>query len=845
MSQFDRNNNNNTNKNDARRDNDLGNRAFRAWATFLLKHRWFFLFLSSALTIFFGKYLVTGLEVNTDLERYLDSESEVIQVLDELRDTFGSDRPFLFNIRGDVFSIDYLNRLKALHQELESLEMDIKSLGQRNRVRKTADNGAASEQPPSAQDSDFTDFSEDGGPGYDVKRPIVEEIVSLINVREITWSSGSLKVAGLLEEWPSADELPSLKKKVLADRNLVGRVVDKDGRHSIIMVRTDFMSEQDLRRVHQEMVRICDAHRAPGFEIMVTGLPAIVDTVDKVILSDQTLITSLAFSVVLIIAFLIFRHPIGVAGPFLVVVFADIWVLGLMGLLRVPITTTTAMITAFIACVGTGDAIHIQSVYRNARRSGLANTDAIIYSMSITGVPVIFTSVTTAVGLLSLKLAHLKGIGEMGLFSAFGVTAALINSLVLLPIILSTNRKSLLGVPRSREKQGKIDRFLDFCNGLSRPKLRDGKLSYARRDTLLYITAGSVVFIVAGLFMIQVYHDTLAWFPKDHSNYRDVKEFEQSVGGIATATLLIEAKNKKNLKDRKTLLALEKLEKHIENYQPKDSDKRFVHNSISMLDVVRESWRAVNGDKPEYDKLPDTQQGVYDMITLFENASPDDLKRLVTIDMKKAVLVARVKWMNAMAYEPLVKHIQSGIDKLIGDTASVKVTGSIIVGTNILSSLVWDMLKSFGGAIVIITIIMIILLKDVKLGTLAMIPNLLPVLSVMALMGFLSIHLDTATVMLGSLAIGIVVDDTIHFLHQFKAHYDQHKDVEQAIKYSFDHTGRAMIVTSIMLTSAFLCNEFATLLCYKITGILLAMIITLALFFDLCLCPAILRAIYK
>ena len=120
--------------------------------------------------------------------------------------------------------------------------------------------------------------------------------------------------------------------------------------------------------------------------------------------------------------------------------------------------------------------------------------------------------------------------------------------------------------------------------------------------------------------MLGVYHDTLDWFPKDHSLYRNVKEFEESIGGTATATLLIEANNDKNLKNRETLKALEKLEKHIESYTVNDSARDLVHNTIRMLDIIRECWRAVNDDKPEYHKLPDTQQGVYDMITLFENA---------------------------------------------------------------------------------------------------------------------------------------------------------------------------------------------------------------------------------
>ncbi|MCP4602658.1 MAG: MMPL family transporter [Proteobacteria bacterium] len=823
----------------------LGNRFFRIFAGFVLRFRWPLLLLTLAITGFMGRALATHLRVDTSNEAFLAPDDESMVLLNELRENFGSDSVFQVLVSGDVFTLPYLERLKKLHQDLADLEFDFKSEDQSSSepVDKTGNPGPTDEQ--AADDFGFGDFKDDQGWGDVAGGGIIDEIISLINVRQTRWVDDALTIEGLFDKWPTKEELPAIEKRVLADKTLIGQVIDKTGGHSVIVIRTDVISSKNRSFVFEKINRVATAHQTKGFRVMVAGSPAVMSTMNKMTMSDTRITLLLANLVTLLVVIILFRHPLGVFGPMLVVIQAEIWTLGAMALTDTPITIISTILPAFLACVGISDSVHIQSVYRDYLKSGKKSKDAIVHTMATTGIPIFYTSLTTAVGLLSFRFASLGAICNMGTFGAFGVAMAFINSLVFLPIVLSFNRKSLLGLPAEDHKITLIDRFLKLCNAMSRPRLVNGKQVYSRRNSMLIVSACLTLVAVLGVSTIRVYHNALTWFPKDHPIRKAIEAFEDSVGGTVSLVLLMEAKEGKDLKDRELLVALEKLEKYILDYDDGTGKGRTIHNIISLLDPIRESWQAVNGNGQEFYKLPDTQRGVSDMVTLFENAGPEQLKHLATIDMEISQMISRVTWTNAGGYIPVREYVERGIEKFIGPKAVVKVTGRLCTGIAIISSLIGDLLKSFGLALVVITIIMILLFREAKLGMLSMIPNLLPILAVMGLMGFASIPLDVTTLMLGSLAIGIAVDDTIHFLHHFKAHYDEHGQVEQAIEHSFNHTGRAMVATSVILVMSYVCLFACELWSMQRFGMLVASTLALALLVDLCVLPALLRTFYK
>lgn len=836
---------------------------FAAWGRWVLRLRFPLLLLTLASTVLFA-LSARDLRSDTSIEAFLASKSTAFHVLEELRDDFGVDGLMLVIVEGDVFSEPFLRELQALHTEIEGIDIDVPSLGQR-RSRPGAETAAraptGTTTTTDALGDDFGDFGEDAGWGDEEGGSVIDEVTSLVNARQTTWKDGGLVVRGLLDEWPTADNLPALKKNVLSQPTLVGQVVGAEGRHATIVVRTAFMNQSDLQRVYDEVVRIVDSHDREGFHGLVGGAPALQSSLTRLIFSDVGRLAGAGLLLMFLIMAITFRHPLGIFAPVLVVVQAVIWTFGAMALSDVPMTMLSTILPVFVICVGIGDSVHLQSVYRDARRDGLDNHDAIVRALSSTGLPVLFTTLTTCAGLLSFRLASVDAIQQMGTFGAFGVGAALVHSLVFLPILLSFNRTSLLGV-REGHPNDLLERVLDTCNGASQPTPVPGQpgqprqASYRRRNTTLAIAGAVAIAAFVGGSQLRVYHNPVSWIPKHFPIKAAMDTLDAHLGGSADLMLLIEAPEGRTIKDRALMVGLEKLEAHIRAYRDPHVDN-VVGNVQSVVDVVRESNRATHHNDQAYYGVPDTQRGVVDMLTMFENAGPDQLRRLATIDMQRTLMVVRAKWMDASSYAPLVAHIQRGVDEYLGgkavvetgrssaDSFTVRPTGTVLNLLTIIDSLLSDLMRSFGMAFVFITLMMVALLRDWRLGILAMVPNLLPIIAVMGFMGFVGIPIDMNNILLGSIAIGIAVDDTIHFLHQFKSHFRVHHDVEAGIQHAFDHAGRAIVTTSVILVGGFctfLAAEMANLMRW---GLLVALTLLLAVIVDLVFTPALLRAIYR
>jgi predicted RND superfamily exporter protein len=827
-------------------DSVHGSAFFAGWARFVLRHRLVLLAATLAVTGWTGWVAWTELRADTSDESFLAAGDPSTTVLHEVRREFGDDALFQLLVGGDVFTHAYLERLRRLHDAVGAIALEPEPGDAASAAPAPV---ARPAQPAPGGDGweGFEDSAPEGDDGWGGESggSIVDELISLINVRQTRARDDGLRVEGLLARWPAADELAALKRRVLADRTLVGQVVDVDGTHSVLVLRTRKLGDQETARLHERLESIARQHSQAGFEVQVSGGPAVSAAMRRLMLHDARLSMALSSIVMLLITGFIFRHPIGLLGPATVVWQAEIWTLGTMALSDTPMTMVTTVLPAFIGCVGLGDAIHILSVYRVSRGRGMPNEAAIIHTLATTGLPVLLTTLTTAMGLLSFRFASLQAIRDMGSFGALGVTGALINSLIFLPILLSFNHRSLLGM-RAAQGADWLDRLLARFERLSAPTpLPSGAVS--RRPAFRVLAGCALVSVLAlvGLTRLRVYHDGLDWFPDDDPTRQAVRALEQSVGGTANLALLLEAREGHSLREREAVVAIERLERHILAYDDGHGPGDAVRNAISLLDPLRESWRAMHGDDPKFYAIPDTEQGVRDMFLLFESASPDQLQRLMTVDMQRSLLTVRVKWRDAHSYLPLVAHIDAGIEQHLQGVVDAQPTGSVYVAVSIVNRLLSDLLNSFSSAALVITALMMFLVRDLKMGLLSMLPNLLPIAMVMGYMGYVGIVLDTSTLMLGSIAIGIVVDDTIHFLHQFKSHYDAHGQVEAAVKHAFTHSGRAMTLTSVLLVAGFACVTAGDMLSSRLFGYLLGLTAVAALLADLTLTPALLRVAYR
>ncbi len=834
---------------------------FRKWGELVVRWRFGVLAAIAGLVVVAVLQIKSGLYVDNSPEAFMDSGSDSARVLEEFRDIFGRDDMSVLLIEGDVFSRAYLDRLAKLHEELAAINIELKTLGQRRTVMGP---GAASAPPKAAPkpvkqstetdpdlafDEDFDDaFEDDGGWGEEEGGSVIEEVTSLINVRKIrSMEGGGIDVGDLLSPMPeTAESLRAVRDQVLGNRDkgippdqtLVGQVISADGRFSALLVRAQFMGQKDSVKLSQHIAEIVGTYQADDFKVHIAGLPALNATFEKIILHDMQRLTGLMLLIIGGVLLFMFVHPMGAVVPVMVVAASAIWALGFMATLGIPVTGITNILPAFLICVGIADSVHLMSVYRQQLVQGVDGKEAAIQAVADTGIPVLFTTMTTAVGLLSFTFARVDAIGHMGLVGAFGVSAAFLNTVTLLPAMLSFNTKSKLGADKER-RMGAVDAFLRLCAGVS------GASDRSRRATLV-VCVGLTAGAIAGASYLYVWHDPLTWIPPTEPIKQAFTATDKNLGGTANVHLLFEAKSDKGVKDIRLQKGMLDLAEHIRQYRHPKLKEAIVGNARGVADMLREINKAVGSGEAKDYVLPDRQEVIDNYFVLVESSGPDDLKRLMTLDASTTQMTIGIKWQEATSYIPLAKHIQEGVDKYIPEeVADVSMTGAVFNLLSTVGLLLLDMIRTFGVAFAVITLLMMGLLRNLKLGLIAMVPNLLPIVMILGIMGAFDIPIDMMNLMIASIALGIAVDDTIHFLHHYRVHYDVHGKVEAAIKHSLDHTGRALVVTSLILSAGFFVYLASIISGIARFGMLIGLVVIIAVVLDLTMTPALLRTFFK
>ena len=825
-----------------------GHAGFEAWARLMIRFRVLVVLVTFTAIAGFGYLAKEGIVMDTSVEAFAKSDSDTQKVLNEYRQEFGRDTMFVVLIRGDVFSTAYLETLKRLHDKLKALDVTLET-----ETKPISPPSTKMEQtkPASKSDDGFGDFGADFEQGGDEwgeeKGSIVEQITSLINVRRTRRKgSGGLDVGELLSPFPAAAALPALKKEVLNDSTLVGQVIDKDGKYSAISIRTAHLSQADSERVFAEIKRVATSFERAGFAVQVGGLPALNAALNGLMMHDLQTMFRWSLGIMFLVLLYLFRHPLGIFAPLIVVFASTIITVGILAVMGIRLTMLSNILPAFLFCVGIGHSVHLISAYRDAMANGLPSTDAVARALSTTGIPIFYTSLTTMLGLFSFHFASLEAIQEMGYAGAFAVLLAFVLSVTFLPAAISFNRKGRFG--RQPGKYDFLDRFLALClrtsgedddGGMGAETARGRK----RRIQNLVVMC---LFLCAGFFgasQLRLWHNPLDWIPDDADIKRAFSDLDDHLGGTANVQILLDGTGEKGIKDRRILQGIEKLQDHILAYEDPAVGK-LVGNALSVVDIVKESHKVMLEDRPQDYRLPDTDRGVSDMLFMFENSGREQLRRMVTSDFTRTQMTIRMKWLEATAYFGLTDYIDEGIKKYIPKEARARPTGSVYTLVTTIGQMIHDLLASFGVAFVLITLIMMFLLRSLKLGLIAMVPNLMPIVLIMGIMGVVGIPIDMNTLLIASIAIGLAVDDTIHLLHHFRVNYEHSGNREHALRDAVSHSGRAMMSTTLILMLGFLTYMSASMANIVRFGFLVGMTALLALLIDLFFAPALIRTFY-
>jgi predicted RND superfamily exporter protein len=472
-----------------------------------------------------------------------------------------------------------------------------------------------------------------------------------------------------------------------------------------------------------------------------------------------------------------------------------------------------------------GTSVHILAIFFQRYGETENKAEAIAYALGHSGLAVVMTNVTTACGLMSFATSEVAPVGDLGVFAGIGVLIAFINTIILLPALLAL-------VPlRSRPKRdpsGKVplmDRFLTFVS----------HFSTAHPRAILIASAVIVCVSLAAAAKIRFSHHPLGWFPESNPIRIASETLDDKMRGTINLEVIIDTARENGLYEQEVLNRLEEAAVFAE---AQSHEGVFVGKAWSLTTILKEINRALNENRKEFYTIPQNKQLIAQEFLLFENSGSDDLEDVVDSQFSKARFSMKGPFEDAVHFTTLLSTVDRYFRAKFPD-AEITLTGMMVLLAKTINNAILSMARSYVIAMVVITFLMVVLIGRVRIGLLSMIPNLIPILLMLGIIGATPIQMDLFTMMVASIAIGLAVDDTIHFMHNFRRYYEQTGDPRLAVYRTLHTTGRALLVTTIVLSIGFFIFVFAGMKNLFNFGLLTSFTIIMALAADYLVAPAL------
>jgi predicted RND superfamily exporter protein len=473
-----------------------------------------------------------------------------------------------------------------------------------------------------------------------------------------------------------------------------------------------------------------------------------------------------------------------------------------------------------------GASVHILAMfYYHLRKSGDKEA-SVVYAVGHSGLAVVMTSLTTAGGLFSFSTADVAPIADLGVFGSFGVMLSLLYTIMLLPVLLAIIP---VNAPKIRERGQKItltDKALTTIGNLA--------MSYAK--PILVLSAIIIIISIIGALRIRFSHDILKWFPQDDPNRQASEMIDKELQGSVTFEAIINAEEENDLYEPELLKRIDQSANYFETL---DNGSVFVGKTIAITTILKEINRALNENQQEFYRVPQNRELIAQEFLLFEMSGSDDLEDVVDSLFSRTRLTLKLPFTDAVAYRSIMSKIEQHFQQNYPDV-QITMTGMVAMLFKTVLNVISSMVKSYVTALIVITILMIVLIGRLGIGLLSMVPNLFPIILTLGVVGWFNIPMTLFTMLVGSIAIGLAVDDTIHFMHNFRRYYDERGDVREAVMETLHTTGRAMLVTSCVLSLGFFIFMFANMNNLFDFGLLTGITIIVALLADYFISPALL-----
>ena len=629
--------------------------------------------------------------------------------------------------------------------------------------------------------------------------------------------------------YSSANDLTSadiskVSKVASSEPSLIGRLHDKMHRSTAVNVTVQLPGADPM-----EVVEVSEAARAMalkieseyGVSIRLGGITMFNNAFSEASMNDMMTLVPAMYVVILFVTFLVIRSIYATLSV-IFVIFPCIFVaMGFGGWINVGLTPASMSAPTIITTLAVADSIHFLVSMLNHKKAGHSHYESIIYSLQVNGKPIFLTSITTAVGFLSLNFSDSPPFHDLGNITAFGVMAAWLFSITLLPILIS-----FVDV-KPRSTVGFLNSYMD----------RIGNLIADNHKSVLVISLIVSVLLIASVPKNEINDDFLKYFDEDISFRADTDWISQNLSGLNAIQFDMRSVGDNGISDPAFLNKLDLFANWAREHE-------LVTNVQSITDVFKRLNRDLNGGDENFYVIPKDRELAAQYLLLYELSLPFglDLNNQIDINKSSTQVIVTIEDLTTNEIRSWISEAEEFLSNEVGIDAVA--AGPTVMFSYIAERNIQGMLWGTFYAVIIISGLILLALRDVKLGVISLIPNLLPAALAFGIWGLFVGQVNMAVAVVTGMALGVIVDDSVHFLTKYQiAKNTGQCNAKKAVVSAFTGVGTALLVTTIILVAGFAILAQSSFGLNSAMASLTAIALFMALVADLTLLPALLIAL--
>jgi len=716
----------------------------------LLNAPWIVIAVTFAISVFLFIEMKQNTKMETDLDKYMPQDHPAFVYSDKAEEWFGINDGIIVAIENQkgIFNTPTLDTLKQLTKRLQKMDEIEKA-----------------------------------------------DVTSLYTADNIIGTEDGMDVKAFYKRVPKSDEkLNELKRNVENNEMTFGRLISLDETVTVIIaeIRDDVFTQE----FYNEILALADSYETDDIKIHVAGRPIVEGTMALLGPADMKKMVPIVLLVITLVLFVMLRSVKSTLLTMAVVFFSVLWAFGLMAAVNIPIYAVSTMIPVMLIAIGVADGIHLYSHLQLflRKKPDASKKEATIDMLQYMWKPVVMTSITTAVGFISLLTSQVYPIKYFGIFTAFGVLMAMVFSLVLIPAGLM-----IFGLPKVKKTvKNESGKEFNLAYSFAAKVLK-------RKSVSIFATTAIIILSIVGMQKIWINSSFLDKFEKDSDIVLTDKFINKHFGGTTTLNLILDSEGEKDVfKDPEVLKLTDRMQSKLEN------DLEVVGNSFTLTDYTKRMNKVMNADKEEFNTIPENRDLVAQYLLLYEmSGDPENLNKVVDYDYAKLNVTFQLKSDNSKAINSAISLIDSYEDYFEKHGITMNYAGSGYKGLVFTDLILEGQIMSLILSLIIVIVLLSLMFKNYKIGLIGAVPIIITALISFGIMGFLNIPLNTTTALLSSIAIGIGIDYAVHFIEQYRLNASKSDDKLLVAQKTMAHSGRAISFNAIVVIAGFMVLVFS------------------------------------